>query len=192
MMKIVIGSSDHVVRMRGPSDIEDVPPFVTVPEDCYAINVDDAVGVTAVPGRIYASSTQTFVSAPPPAPPAPTKDQLAAHALDKRNTLMNGGIIANAAASGDPALNLDVDTTGDGRANILGLQKLNDLGHDIVWIESSGPTTLTRAQLDALGVAAGLFVGNCYSTWGTVLAGITSGSITTTAAIDAAPWPSAS
>ncbi len=85
-----------------------------------------------------------------------------------------------------------VSTTADGRVDLAGAVQIADKVPDRVfdWVCTTGPVQLTASQVVALGVAVGLWVQSVYTVYGAIVAGINAGTITTTAEIDQAAWPS--
>lgn len=125
---------------------------------------------------------------------APTKTQLAAYASAKQAKIASGGLSVNVAASGAAAETALADTDVSGRLNLSGLVQLATINSSFttVWVQSTGNLTLSASQVIDLGMAVGMFVEASYQTLASVLADITSGKLTTTAAVDAAAWPSTS
>lgn len=124
--------------------------------------------------------------------PAPTSAQLVAYAEAKQASLVSGGFSFNIAAPGQPENVILADTDLSGRTNLNGLvdlAKLDD-GFTSVWVQGGKGVTVTAPEIIALGVAVGKFVVATYQTLAAVFAGISGGSITTIAQIDAASWPS--
>lgn len=119
--------------------------------------------------------------------------QLAAYAEAKQAALIAGGYAFNVAPAGQPAEIVQADTDVSGRLNLAGLVSLAQINPNLtsIWVQAGGGLMLTAAEIIALGVAVGTFVVQTYQALATVLAGIASGAITTTAQIDAAGWPAA-
>jgi hypothetical protein len=117
-----------------------------------------------------------------PAPPAPTKAELASCANMKHSTVLSGGVTING---------VRVSTTAEGRVDMAGAVSLAQLVPDHVfdWVGATGAVQLTASQVIQIGTAVGLWVQSTYTVLGSVLADIESGTITTTAQIDAANWP---
>lgn len=123
-----------------------------------------------------------------------TAAMLTAYAEAKQAALVAGGYAFNLAAAGQPAEFVRADTDIGGRLNLAGLVSLAQLNPSFtsVWVQAGGGLTLTAAEIVALGVAVGTFVEQTYQALAAVLAGISSGAITTRAQVDAAAWPAAS
>ena len=130
---------------------------------------------------------------------APSKAQLTTYANAKQAALRDGGITVNVGTASTPD-EVDVASDVSGRSLVSGCVQLIGLASSngqpaptFPWINDGGAQlTLTGAQMMTIGLALGNFVQATYAALGTVLAAIANGSITTTAGIDAAAWPSTS
>lgn len=121
---------------------------------------------------------------------APTQAQLLAYADTKRQAVADGGITINVGTP-DAPVNCAVDTTAAGRVNLSGLVQMAALNPSLTqtWYQSAGPAVLTATQIVSLGMQTGAFISAAYAAEASVVAGITAGSITTYAQIDAFAWP---
>jgi len=124
-----------------------------------------------------------YVEIEPAAPPL-TKDQLGAHADAKYLVQMAGGVFIASAG-------VWVATTDSGRIDMNGAVSLAQVNpaHIFDWVNGAETFQLTAAQVIALGIAVGLWVQQNYTVLGQIRAAIAAETITTTAEIDAAPWP---
>jgi hypothetical protein len=136
--------------------------------------------------------------APPPAPsaPQPSKADLIAHVTVARDKTLTAGIIVNAAASGQPAINIHCDGLPQTRHDLNGFytwgldQVARNLAETRDWFDNDwNKYTLTGAQCVALALPVGTWADNVYGAAQSLVAQINSGAITTTAQIDAAVWP---
>jgi hypothetical protein len=111
--------------------------------------------------------------------PAPTKAALTTYAANARFIKETSGIIVAGAA---------IATDRDSQAMINGAQAYVTAASvaSIAYKTSSGWATLTAAEVLATAVAVGAHVQACFVAESTLDAAITAGTITTTAAIDAA------
>lgn len=132
--------------------------------------------------------------APPSAPsaPPPSKADLIAYAGNAKDKTLIAGIVVNAAASGQAAVDVHCDGTPETRGDLAGFYawgSANPAGTR-AWLDETGTLfTLTGAQFVTLAQAVGNWVDNVYAQLGGLTAQINSGAITTTAQIDAATWP---
>ena len=129
----------------------------------------------------------------------PTPAQLAAYAGAKHTALRDGGITVNIGTASTPdEVNVASDVNGrslvSGCVQLVGLAASNNQpAPTFPWINNGGTQlTLTAAQMMTVGYQLGAFVQATYASLGAVLAAVTAGTLTTTAAIDAASWPSTS
>lgn len=141
-----------------------------------------AVDVTSVVA--YAGCTWSeeggFVE---PAKPAPTTDELIAHAAAKRWQAETGGI----EVGGVP-----IATDDRSKQMIIGarLAADADVGWSTTWVAADGSVAvIDAATMIAISNAVLAHVGVCFAVFATVKADIEAGTITTTAEIDAADWP---
>lgn len=119
------------------------------------------------------------------------KASLVAYAEGRHWALKTGGFDFNVGTASKPQI-VSASTTDGGRTDLNGLVSLAqmDANFTTIWMQPGGTLTLTAPQVIALGKAVGTFVVATYSALAAVLDGIATGSITTTAQIDAAAWPS--
>ncbi len=143
-----------------------------------------------------AAALQSALAAPEP---NPTQAQLAAYASSKQAALRDGGITVNVGtASTSDEVNVASDVNGrslvSGSVQLIGLASSSGQpAPTFNWINDGGTQlTLTSAQMMTIGLTLGNFVQATYTALGTVLAAIANGTLTSTAAIDAAAWPKTS
>lgn len=122
----------------------------------------------------------------PIVPTLPVAD-LVNYANGKQVSIAKKGVSVNLAAPGDPALMASVDTSATGRADLAGLylQALTNPAFTTTWVQSSGPFTITAAQIIMLSNAVAAFISATYQTLGAVTAAINAGAITTLPQVDA-------
>lgn len=127
--------------------------------------------------------TKTTVADPEPSADD-IKAGLATYANRRHEVLLNGGVTVNGIA---------ITTNTNGRVNLSGAVSLAQLQPEMSfnWVLDTGPVALTAADIIAMGQTVGIWVQATYSALSAVLAAIHAGTITTTAEIDAADWPSA-
>ena len=113
----------------------------------------------------------------------PPQVDLTAYAAAKRYAVETGGVTV-----GGVAIPSDRDTQAKLTAAFL-LAQVNPQA-TFQWKAGAGFVTLDAASVGQIAVAIGQFVQAAYATEAAVLAAITAGTITTTAQIDAAAWPS--
>lgn len=140
-------------------------------------------GVTVEDGYVYANGV---FSAPPAS--AATQAQLLAYANAKQWALASGGYMVTIAGQ---ALLFATDLTS--QALITG--KAVRFGQanppaSVDWQFPSGFVTIAAADFMSAAIRVADFIQATFNTLQVVLAAIASGSITTTAQIDAAAWPS--
>lgn len=151
----------------------------------------DAAGAYAITHWDASLGAQPTIAALVAAASAPGVAQLLAYASAKQGEVANGGISVNVAASGQPAQMVKVETDPTGRVDLSGAVQLTGLNpsQTFNWVGASGSITLTAPQVQALGLAAGVFVQSTYTILGAAVTAINAGTITTTAEIDALAWP---
>lgn len=112
------------------------------------------------------------------------RGRLSAYLADKRYEIETGGIVV----SGMPVWTDRATQSMLQRASyMLG----NGMLSEPIKVKTPGGfVLLSEAQINAIGTAVGLHVQTCFDVEGDVAAAIESQTITTTAEIDAAPWPS--
>ncbi len=126
----------------------------------------------------------------PPAPPAMTKAQLIAYAMNKAAAIEAGGISVNIAASGAPQnVECASDTLSYARVSAAAAVAIANPSETVVQVFPSGVVTLTAAQVEAIFAAISNFYVAVQATLGAVVTAIAAGTITTTAQIDAPPSP---
>ena len=110
------------------------------------------------------------------------KADLIAHANQKHNEVLNGGVTI----SGVP-----VSTTTDGRVSVAGAVSLAQLvpNHVFDWVTDTGKISLDANTIIGLGQQVGLWVQTTYTALGNVMDEIETGAITSNADIDAYSWP---
>ena len=157
----------------------------------------DALGVLTVP--VW---TVPNVAAPTAAQIAawqtagPTAAQLVSYASSKQVALRDGGITVNVGTASTPdEVNVASDVNGrslvTGSVQLVGLASANGQpAPTFPWINDGGTQLmLTSAQIMTIGYKLSSFIQATYNALGAVLAAIANGTITTTAQIDAAAWP---
>lgn len=122
-------------------------------------------------------------------PPAPSKAQLVAYADAKRQSIAAGGITVNVGTAANPIECL-VSTDAAGIADLQLLLAQASATGQTTWYQSNGNLTVTTAQIQAIQSAVATFVASVYRAYSAVAAEISAATITTTAQIDAASWPS--
>lgn len=129
----------------------------------------------------YAVSPPVDLAGYPAALAAARGRRLAAYAADKRWRVETGGIVVG-----------DVAVPTDDRAKVLlmGAASMMADADTAPYVSGAVSVTLTGAQFKALYAALTAHVQAAFATQTAVLAGIAAGTITTTAEIDAAAWPS--
>ncbi len=128
--------------------------------------------------------------------PAPSAADLVAYAEAKQVALRDGGITVNVGTASTPD-EVNVASDVNGRSLVSGSVQLIGLASSggqpaptFNWINDGGAQlTLTSTQMMTIGLKLGNFVQATYTALGTVLAAIADGTLTSTAAIDAAAWP---
>jgi len=119
------------------------------------------------------------------APPPPTVAELLAHAAAKRYAVETGGVVLNGAP---------IATDRESKATITGAYVLavQNPSYAIAnWkVAPSTFITLDNATIIAIGTAVSGHVQACYDTEAALAAQINALTVTTTAEIDAAVWPS--
>ena len=126
----------------------------------------------------------------PPAPPAPTQAQLQAYANGKANALM--AVARTYALAGSPAVSVKCDTMPSTGADLAGLNLWGAASPTATtkWVDDFGvATTITGAQGVALATDVVAYGQTVFNELGTATTEISSGTITTTAQIDALTWP---
>lgn len=128
------------------------------------------------------------------ADPAASQAMLNSYASTVQGKVLAIARTYNVAASGATAVNVLCDGTNSTRAD-LGLLALygqtNPTGTKS-WVDNNGATTqLTGTQCVQLATLVGSYIDTIYAALGTLLGQISSGTITTTAQIDAYTWPTA-
>ncbi len=120
---------------------------------------------------------------PPPAIP-PTKAELLAYAAQKRWQVEIGGLVINGET---------IDTSRGSQAMITGAFSYSKEHPEeqIHFKALSGWVTLNAPTVAAIATAVGAHVQSCFALEATIAVAIEAGTLTTTAAIDAANWPSA-
>jgi hypothetical protein len=113
--------------------------------------------------------------------PAPTKDELMAHAAEIRWQRETGGITVNG-----------IPVPTDDRAKLLIKGAADDMADADTanYISGSTSVPLTGAQFKALNSAVIAHVAACFAVQAAVMADIEAGTITTKAEIESAAWPS--
>ena len=119
-----------------------------------------------------------------PSPPTITKADLAAYAADKRYRVMCSGIsFGGVTIPGDDISQLRIGRARDDLASHVLTEPISvNLG--LVSIQA------TAAQITAIANGLSVKTQAAWTVQGTVIAAINAETITTTAQIDAAPWPS--
>jgi hypothetical protein len=121
--------------------------------------------------------------------PGPSIAALLAYADQKLDAYWQGTIPVNIATIGKAAL---VDVSGKGRADVLGLMSDFAAGSTSeTWYQSTGPLTITPAQLQIIAQALKSYVQGALGAWQAVANAIqaTPPAMTTTAEVDAFAWP---
>lgn len=117
---------------------------------------------------------------------APTPAELIAYAQAKQASIASGGVSVNVGVFGASPVMLEAATDTDGKADLSGLLQASSLNPSgtFNWIQGTSPIALTQTQVQTLAVGVYAFVQLTWTVLGEVLAGITAGTITTTAQID--------
>lgn len=120
-----------------------------------------------------------------------TVDQLQAYADAKLAAYGTGDLTVNIGTTTAP-INVLVDVSAAGRANVLGLDK--DFANGAAtetWYQSIGSVVITQPQLAIIELALKVYVQSSLAVWQTASAGIrsTPATLTTTTQIDALAWP---
>ena len=134
---------------------------------------------SAVCGMVWDGVTLAY-----PPPPAITKADLAAYAADKRYRVMCSGIsFGGVTIPGDDISQLRIGRARDDLASHVLTEPISvNLG--LVSIQA------TAEQITAIANGLSVKTQAAWTVQGTVIAAINAETITTTAQIDAAPWPS--
>jgi len=129
-------------------------------------------------GMRYASGSFSV-----PSPP-PTTNDLLAYAAEKRWLVETSGITL-------AGTEIRTDEKSQNRVSGAALLALSDPDLTVInWEATPGVwVEVSAAQMKTIGIAVGRHVQACFSTLKAVQAAINSGTITTTAEIDAADWP---
>ena len=140
--------------------------------DMIAQCLNSWAGTTATPATVAAV----------PLTAAQTQAALVAYAADKRYRVETGGTSVS---------NMPMATDRDTQAKLNAAFNLANAvpASTFNWKTPSGFVTFTANQVIGIAVAVGQFVSKAYSTEATVGAAIAAGTITTTAQIDSAAWP---
>lgn len=114
-------------------------------------------------------------------PPSPAVD-LRAYVAAKRWAVQTGGVVVDG---------ISIDTSDASRSMIADMAAyLQASGVETVEFKAtSGWATLTAAEVVAIGLAVGAHVQACFVAERAITASIDAGAITSTAEIDAWPWP---
>jgi len=134
----------------------------------------------------YTYNGTTF-SAPAPAPP-PSQSALSAYANAKQWALATGGYTVTIAGTA-LIFGTDVESRADLAGKVSRLAQPNPPA-SINWQFVSGFVTISAADFTTAAIEIADFFQATFDALKIVLAGIAAGTITTTAQIDAAAWPS--
>lgn len=128
--------------------------------------------------------TALAISAPDLAPQFPLG--LAAYAQRKQTALQNGGVTVTLESQ-----SIQAYTDAGSMALLQGAYTLAlaTPTRTFQWVGETSAVTLTAADIGTLFTDVSNFIQATFTTLATVLAGITAGTITTGAEIDAAAWP---
>lgn len=122
-----------------------------------------------------------------------TKPQLLAYASAKLNALLVASrAYPLAAAGGGAAVTVNSDASTSTGADLLSLNVWGAANPTLTqpWVDNAfNVTVLTGAQLSALGLAVQAYGASAYSVLAGASTGVTGGTVTTTAQIDALAWP---
>ena len=119
----------------------------------------------------------------PPAPPAPTKEQLVAYAASKRFAVETGGIAIG-------GVKIATDRESQSMVNGARAAAKDDASFTTDWKGSDGTWThLDAPTIIAIADAVKSHVAACFSAEKAVDGEIASGAVTTRSQIDAAAWP---
>lgn len=192
-----LGAIVASINAKVPAKEDGSPGDPTYATDLALLQESIADWVAANPGSsdevVVAKIGSTLDSwAGLPAPPEPVaatmsdeakKAALLAFASETHRQVLEGGVTVNGVI---------VSTTPAGRVDMAGAVSLAQLvpSHTFDWVCTTGPVSLSAAQVIALGTAVGLWVQSTYTTYGTAVAGINAGTITTQGQINSASWPS--
>ena len=112
----------------------------------------------------------------------PSKAQLVAHAADKRWSVETGGVTIAGSR---------IDTSRDSQSMIAGVYAYitTSGAASVSFKAASGWVTMDAAMVKAVALAVGAHVQAAFAVEQAVDAQIDAGTVTTTAGIDAAPWP---
>lgn len=144
-------------------------------------SIEGKLLVLAVEGAAIGGSYSNGVFTPP-SPQIDKPGDLITYAAAKRFAVETGGVTVGGAA---------IDTSRDSQSMITGAYTYSQAhpSETINFKAASGWVVLDAATLAAIATAVGAHVQACFAAEAAVAAAIDAGTITTTAAIDAADWP---
>jgi len=157
--------------------------WINLVEDGVTTTLPSAEGDTPAHARLAAFLDDGGeIADAPPAPPAPTKEQLAAYAADKRWRVETAGIMVGG---------VPVATDDRSKIMIIGARVKANSDPDFTteWKTPAGFVTIDAATITAISDAVQAHVAACFAAEAAILAEIEGETITETAEIDAADWP---
>ena len=163
-------------------------PGVDIFTPAFAATLVNVTTVSPSPQIGWTYNGTVFAAPAAPTPAAPTAAQLLAYANAKVGALL--AVSRGYALSGGTSVKSDATTPTN--ADLVGLNFWGTANPaaTLPWVDDFGVvTSITGAQAVALGQAVLAYGQSVYAVLATVAPGIAGGTITTTAAIDAAAWP---
>lgn len=114
---------------------------------------------------------------------------LAPYAYAKQSVIMSGGITVNV---GGTVGNVEASTDTNSLVILNGAYTMAQANPGLTfnWVQSTGvAVTLTSAQVITIFNAVSAFIQSTFTALSTAVSGISGGTITTTAQVDAVAWP---